>query len=112
MTALPFQCLFVVASRLTLKAYGVGNDVDRHSPGDQADVRRRFLINPAEPHFGDPLRGDLDRADSSFGANPGMGLKSVDVKLHPICRRRPGEEKADRVAVQHQSSARPETGDI
>ena len=63
-------------------------------------------------HLRDAFGGDFDRVDAFFRAYAGVGFETMDAKFHAIGRRRLGEQKAHRVAVEHQTRARAQAAHV
>ncbi len=55
------QLVLVVRAGLGVERAPLGDDVRRGAAGDRADVRRRVLVDPAEPELGDRTRRGGDR---------------------------------------------------
>ena len=59
------------------------------------------MVDAAKLHSGDSFSSHLDGIDPLLGANAGMGLQALNVKLHAIGSRSPGEQKSHRVAIEY-----------
>ncbi len=91
----------------------VRDDVDRGAALDKPDVGRSLLVNPAQRHVSDRLRGDDDGADAFLGVYAGMGRLTVNYGVQYILRGSRDDEVADRAAtVQDQRLACSKLGHV
>ncbi len=105
---------------LGVEAAGLGvdpavarDDVAGGAAGDQADVRRRPLVEPAQLHPRDRGRGGGDRAGAVLGPDPGVGLGAGEVGQQLLLGRRPHDHLADRAGVvEDEPDRRPQGRDV
>jgi len=105
---LRLELLEAQAPRLAAQADAVRHDVDRQAALDHAEVGRRLGVDPPEPHRGDRLAGDLDRADPLLRTHARVGLEAVDREDHLVRGRRPHDELAGAVHVEDEPGPGPE----
>src|SRR5437773_9718702 len=100
------------AARLALHRDLVGNDVAGEPSLDRPEVCRRLLVDTPEPHRGDRLAGDADRADALLGTESGMRFETVHGEGHAIRRRPLHHQLVDAVAIEHEAAARTQPADV
>ena len=86
----------VVRARLRLELAPLGDDVARAAAADQADVRGRLLVDPAEPQVGDRARRGRDRGAPLLRDHPRVRRPAVEADEHRALVGRAHDHVADR----------------
>src|SRR3989442_9599587 len=102
----------VPAPRLAPYRDPVGHDVGRQPALDHPEVRRRLVVDAAEPHPRDGLGRHLDGADALLGADAGVGLEAVHHEAHVIGGRRARDQLVDAVAVEDEPAPGGQACDV
>jgi len=102
----------VVAAGLAAYAHLVGDDVGRAAALDAADVRGRLRVDAPEPHAGDRLGGDLDRAHAALGRHAGVRRLAAYHDLEVVGARGAREGEADGVAVEDEAAPGAHPGEV
>src|SRR5439155_1766718 len=101
-----------VAPRLAAHADLVGHDVAGTATRDHADVGGGLGVQAAEPHRGDGLGRDADRAYALLGRHAGMGGTAADHDLDQVRARRAREGEAHGVAVEHEAATGADPAEV
>ena len=112
MLGLSIQFVLAVTARFAAEYDLIGHDIHRHAAFDHTDVGRGFMIDAPQEHSRDPFGSDFNCVDAFFRADSGVRFKSIDAKFHAIGRWRFGKQKADGVAIEHETGARPQAAHV
>ena len=93
------ELALVVRARLADEAAEVGNDVRGAAALDRADVRRRLLVDAAEPHLRDRARCGGDRRAPVLREHAGVRGAAVEDDLEHDRRGRAEDHAADRLGL-------------
>ena len=78
------ELAFVMRPGLGTHRAPLRDDVGRAASRDQADVRRRLVVDTTQPQIGDGARGRRNRRPALFGIHAGVGSAAVELDLQGL----------------------------